>query len=45
MTSQEAHDKAEEVLPISKVVTILQEDDGTGHPDNKGNWYLFKIVK
>ncbi len=44
-TMWEAHEKAQAVLPVSKAVTILKEDDGSGHPDNKGKWFLFQIVK
>lgn len=45
MTLDQAVIAGHAVAPSCKVVTILKEDDGSGHPDNKGKWFLHRIVK
>lgn len=45
MPMSEAFAKANEVDAESSAVVISKESDGSDHPDNRGKFYLYRIIK
>ncbi len=44
LTLADAREQARQIKR-ARTITILKENDGSDHPDNKGKWFLETIVK